>query len=161
MEVKTCKAHQITRCSEHFWNLKFKKRTAFGPNTCRNQCAQSTSAPVLVGVEIYKKCTRLWREACFEVKMYKTPQLRSTLAIEIYTKMHAVVARSIILVLLKVETHVEDMPKTPHVRSTSGRSDAVSPGRRHGFCTLPTMSKTYQNVTVFWHLQKGWQAWDV
>ena len=25
-----------------------------------------------------KKCTPLWREAHFEVKMYKTPQLRST-----------------------------------------------------------------------------------
>ena len=31
----------------------------------------------LLEVEMLKKCTGLWREAHFQVKMYKTPQLRS------------------------------------------------------------------------------------
>ena len=40
-------------------------------------------------VEMLKKCTPLWREAHFEVKMYKTPQRRTT-----FGRVHAVVARS-------------------------------------------------------------------
>ena len=32
----------------------------------------------LLEVEMSKKCTPLWREAHFQVKMYKTPQLRTT-----------------------------------------------------------------------------------
>ena len=41
-----------------------------------------------------KKCTPLWREARFEVKMYKTHQLRTTLRSCDVEKVHAVVARS-------------------------------------------------------------------
>ena len=41
-----------------------------------------------------KKCTPLWREAHFEVKMYKTPQLRSTFRSWDVEKKHVVVARS-------------------------------------------------------------------
>jgi len=32
----------------------------------------------LLEVEMSKKCTPLWREAYFEVKMYKTPHVRAT-----------------------------------------------------------------------------------
>jgi len=41
-----------------------------------------------------KKCTPLWREAHFQVKMYKTPQLRTTFGSSDVKKVHAVVARS-------------------------------------------------------------------
>ena len=41
-----------------------------------------------------KKCTPLWREAHFEVKMYKTPQLRTAFGSWDVEKVHAVVARS-------------------------------------------------------------------
>ena len=41
-----------------------------------------------------KKCTPLWREAHFEVKMYKTHQLRTTFGSSDVEKVHAVVARS-------------------------------------------------------------------
>ena len=41
-----------------------------------------------------KSCTPLWREAHFEVKMYKTPQLRTTFGSWDVEKVHAVVARS-------------------------------------------------------------------
>ena len=40
-----------------------------------------------------KKCTPLWREAHFEVKMYKTPQCRTTFGSWDVEKVHAVVAR--------------------------------------------------------------------
>ena len=41
-----------------------------------------------------KNCTPLWREAHFQVKMYKTLQLRSTFRSWAVEKVHAVVARS-------------------------------------------------------------------
>ena len=41
-----------------------------------------------------KNCTPLWREAHFEVKMYKTPQLRTTFGSWDVERVHAVVARS-------------------------------------------------------------------
>ena len=41
-----------------------------------------------------KKCTPLWREAHFKVKMYKTHQLRTTFCSCDVEKVHAVVARS-------------------------------------------------------------------
>ena len=48
------KVHAIVKCTKH---------TRFGP---------------LLKVEMSKKCTPLWREAHFEVKMYNTHQLRTT-----------------------------------------------------------------------------------
>ena len=48
----------------------------------------------LLEVEMSKKCTPLWREAHFQVKMYKTHQLRTTFGSCDVEKVHAVVARS-------------------------------------------------------------------
>ena len=41
-----------------------------------------------------KSCTPLWREADFEVKRYKTPQVRSTFGSCDVEKVHGAVARS-------------------------------------------------------------------
>ena len=41
-----------------------------------------------------KNCTPLWREAHFQVKMYKAPQLRTAFGSYDVEKVHAVVARS-------------------------------------------------------------------
>ena len=41
-----------------------------------------------------KNCTPLWREAHFQVKMYKTPHVRATFGGSDVEKVHAVVARS-------------------------------------------------------------------
>ena len=41
-----------------------------------------------------KKCTPLWREARFQVKMYKAPPVRTTFGSWDVEKVHAVVARS-------------------------------------------------------------------
>ena len=46
-------------------------------------------------VEMSKKCTPLWREAHFQVKMYKAPHVRATFGGSDVEKVHAVVARSI------------------------------------------------------------------
>ena len=45
-------------------------------------------------VEMSKKRTPLWREAHFQVKMYKAHQLRTTFGSSAVEKVHAVVARS-------------------------------------------------------------------
>ena len=48
----------------------------------------------LLEVEMSKKCTPLWREAYFQVKMYKTHHSRTTFGSSDVEKVHAVVARS-------------------------------------------------------------------
>ena len=48
----------------------------------------------LLEVPMLKKCTPLWREAPFQVKMYKTPHVRATFGSSDVGKVHAVVARS-------------------------------------------------------------------
>ena len=90
-----------------------------------------------------KICTPLWREAHFEVKMLKTPGVRTTFGNSDVEKVHAVVARSTFRSqkvlktgglgpLLEVEmlkkctplwreAHFEvKMYKTPHARTTFG-----------------------------------------
>ena len=77
---------QNTPRSDHFWKLRCGKR----------------------------KCRPLWREAHFEVKMLKTPGVRTTFGSSDVEKVHAVVAQA----------HFEvKMLKTPGVRTTFGSSD--------------------------------------
>ena len=44
----------------------------------KSKSTKHTSSGPLLAVEMSKKCTPLWREAHFEVKMYKTHQVRTT-----------------------------------------------------------------------------------
>ena len=68
------------RCgAKHISKSKCPKHTRFGP---------------LLEVEMSKKCTPLWREAHFQVKMSKTHQVRTTFGSWDVEKVHAVVARS-------------------------------------------------------------------
>ena len=60
----------------------------------KSKCPKHLSFGPLLEVEMSKKCTPLWREAHFQVKMYKTPQLRTTFGSWDVEKVHAVVARS-------------------------------------------------------------------
>ena len=71
----------------------------------------------LLEVEMSKKCTPLWREAHFEVKMYKTHHSRTTFGGSDVEKVHAVVARS---------TFRSQHVKTLGVRTTFGGSDVAS-----------------------------------
>ena len=60
----------------------------------KSKCTKHTSVGPLLEVEMSKKCTPLWREAHFQVKMYKTHQVRTTFGSWDVEKVHAVVARS-------------------------------------------------------------------
>jgi len=150
-----------------------------------------------------KKCTPLWREAHFQVKMYKAHQVRSTFGSWDVEKVHTLVARSTF-----PSQNVQDIPAPDHfwklrcrksarrcgakhvskwkctkhtsfgpllevemsqkctplwreahfqvkmlkelgVRTTFGRSDLVSRGRRTGLCTLSKVSKTWGFCSIF------------
>ena len=71
---------QSTWCSEHFWKLRCRKsaRRCGAKHISKSKCTKHTILGSLLEVEMSKKCTSLWREAHFEVKMLKAPGVRST-----------------------------------------------------------------------------------
>ena len=87
---------QNTRGSDHFWKLRCRKsaRRCGAKHISKSKCTKHLSSGPLLEVAMSKKCTPLWREARFQVKMYKTPQLRTTFGSCDVEKVHAVVARS-------------------------------------------------------------------
>ena len=130
------------------WDVE-KVHAVVARSTFSSQNVKHTSSGPLLAVEMSKKCTPLWREAHFEVKMYKTPQCRTTFGSWDVEKVHAVVARSTFgsqnvkntrefgpLLEVQIskkctplwrEAHFEmNMLKTLGVRTTFGGSDVVS-----------------------------------
>ena len=91
-----CQNVQNTPFSDHFWKLRCRKsaRRCGAKHISKSKCTKHLSSGPLLEVEMSKKCTPLWREAHFQVKMYKTPQLRTTFGSWDVEKVHAVVARS-------------------------------------------------------------------
>ena len=87
---------QNTSASDHFWKLRCRKsaRRCGAKHISKSKCTKHTILGPLLEVEMSKKCTPLWREAHFEVKMYKTPHVRATFGGSDLEKVHAVVARS-------------------------------------------------------------------
>ena len=73
----------------------------------KSKCTKHTSSGALLEVEISKKCTPLWCEARFEVKMYTAHQVRTTFRSWDDEKVHAVVARSTVR-SQNVQTSVSD-----------------------------------------------------
>ena len=124
-----------------------------------------------------KKCTPLWREAHFEVKMYKTHHSRTTFGGSDVEKVHAVVARSTFPSQNVQNTSVSDhfwklrcrksarrcgakhiskskMYKTPHVRATFGGSDVEKVHAIVARSTFP--SRNVKNTRVsdhFWRFR--------
>ena len=71
---------QNTPLSDHFWKLRCRKsaRRCGAKHISKSKCTKHLSVGRLLEVEMSKKCTPLWREAHFEVKMYKTLHVRAT-----------------------------------------------------------------------------------
>ena len=65
---------QNTPFSDHFWKLRCQKsaRRCGAKHISKSKCTKHTRSGPLLEVEMSKKCTPLWREAHFQVKMYKT-----------------------------------------------------------------------------------------
>ena len=101
---------QNTRGADHFWKLRCRKsarrcgakhilkskcaRRCGAKHILKSKCAKHTNVGPLLEVPMSKKCTPLWREAHFQVKMYKTHHSRTTFGSCDVEKVHAVVARS-------------------------------------------------------------------
>ena len=115
-QVKMYKTHQV-RTTFGSWDVE-KVHAVVAQSTFRSQNVQNTSASDhFWKLRCRKKCTPLWREAHFQVKMYKTPQRRSIFEIATSKKCTP----------LWHEAHFEvKMLKTPGVRTTFGGSDVAS-----------------------------------
>ena len=87
---------QNTTCSRHFWRFGCRKsaRRCGAKHISNSKCTKHHMFAPLLEVRMWKKCTLLWREAHFQVKMYKTPHVRATFGGSDVEKVHAVVARS-------------------------------------------------------------------
>ena len=87
---------QNTPWSDHFWKLRCRKsaRRCGAKHISKSKVLKTGGLGPLLEVEMSKKCTPLWREAHFEVKMYKTPHVPATFGGSDVEKVHVVVARS-------------------------------------------------------------------
>ena len=71
---------QNTPRSDHFWKLRCRKsaRRCGAKHISKSKWTKHTTFGPLLEVEMSKKCTSLWREAHFQVKMHKTHHVRTT-----------------------------------------------------------------------------------
>ena len=71
---------QNTPFSDHFRKLRCRKSACRcgAKHISKSKCTKHTRSGPLLAVEMSKKCTPLWREAHFEVKMYKALHVRAT-----------------------------------------------------------------------------------
>ena len=110
---------QNTSASDHFWKLRCQKsaRRCGAKHISKSKCTKHTSSGPLLEVEVSKKCTPLWREAHFEVKMLKTLGFGPLLEVRMSKKCTP----------LWREGHFEVKTfKTLGVRTTFGGSDVAS-----------------------------------
>ena len=71
---------QNTSASDHFWKLRCRKsaRRCGAKHISKSKVLKTDSLGPLLEVQMSKKCTPLWCEAHFQVKMLKTPGFRTT-----------------------------------------------------------------------------------
>ena len=110
-----------------------------------------------------KNCTPLWREAHFQVKSVKNWRARTTFGSWDVEKVPTVVAGSTFpsqsiqntqrwdrfwKLRYRKSAHFEVKMLKPHARTTFGRSDVVSRGRRKGLCSLSCQNWTKRDGFV-------------
>ena len=71
---------QNTPCSDHFWRFRCRKsaRRCGAKHISKSKCTKHYMFAPLLEVQMSKKCTPLWREARFQVKMLKKLGVRTT-----------------------------------------------------------------------------------
>ena len=119
---------QTTPCSDHFWKLRCQKsaRRYGAKHISKPKCTKHTILGPLLEVAMSKKCKPLWREAHFEVKMYKTHHARTTFGSCDVKKVHAVVARSTFR-----SEHVQNTRFSDHFWKLRCRKSARRCGAKH------------------------------
>ena len=130
---------QNTRGSDNFWKLRCRKsaRRCGAKHISKSKCTKHHGFGPLLEVVMSKKCTPLWREAHFQVKMYKTPGVRTTFGSCDVEKVHAVVARSTF-----PSQNVQNTPGPDHFWKLRCRKSARRFGAKHiskSKCTKHTM----------------------
>ena len=142
---------QNTPGPDHFWKLRCRKsaRRCGAKHISKSKCTKHTSVGPLLEVEMSKKCTPLWREAHFEVKMYKTHQVRTTFGSWDVEKVHAVVARSTF-----PSQNVQNTPGSDHFWKFEMLKKCTPLWREAHFQVK--MYKTHQVRTTFgsWDVEK-------
>ena len=134
---------QNTPWSDHFWKLRCRKsaRRCGAKHISKSKCTKHTSVGPLLEVEMSKKCTPLWREAHFEVKMYKTHHVRTIFGGSDIEKVHAVAARNTF-----PSQNAQNTPCTDHFWRF--RCRFAWQAQR-----IVDLVKSEQNVRVLWHFQ--------
>ena len=119
---------QNTPFSDHFWKLRCPEsaRRCGAKHISKSKCTKHTSSGPLLEVEMSKKCTPLWREAHFQVKMLNTLGVRTTFGSSDLEKVHAVVARSTF-----PSQNVQNTPAPDHFWKLRCRKSARRCGAKH------------------------------
>ena len=119
---------QNTSGPDHFWKLRCRKsaRRCGAKHISKSKVLKTGGLGPLLEVEMSKKCTPLWREAHFEVKMYKTLGVRTTFGSCDVEKVHAVVARSTFR-----SQNVQNTPCSDHFWRFRCRKSARRCGAKH------------------------------
>ena len=118
---------QNTPWSDHFWQLRCRKsaRRCGAKHISKSKCTKHPGFGPLLEGEMSKKCTPLWREAHFQVKMCKTHHARTTFGGSDVEKVEVAMLKK--RTPLCREAHFEvNMYKTLGVRTTFGASDVAS-----------------------------------
>ena len=119
---------QSTPFSDHLWKLRCRKsaRRCGAKHISKWKCKKHYMFAPLLEVQMSKKCTPLWREAHFEVKMLKTLGNRTTFGSWDVEKVHAVVARSTF-----ASQNVQSTPFSDHLWKLRCRKSARRCGAKH------------------------------
>jgi len=131
---------QNTSASDHFWKLRCRKSARrFGAkHISKSKCTKHLSLGPLLEVEMSKKCTPLWREAHFQVKMYKAHHARTTFGSCDVEKVHAAVARSTFR-----SENVQNTTCSHHFLKLRCRKSARRCGAKHIFKSKCTKHTTF------------------
>ena len=133
---------QNTPCSDHFWKLRCWKiaRRCGAKHISKSKCTKHTMLGPFLEVEMSKKCTPLWCEAHFEVKMYKTHHCRTAFGSWDVEKVHAVVVRSTFR-----SQNVQSTPRSDHFWTFRCRFAWQAQGIVH----LSKVTKTWGFCSIF------------
>ena len=161
---------QSAPCPEHFWKLtcrksarrcgakhtsksKCTKHLMFGPllevemlRKCTPLCAKHISKSKCTNhTEILEKCTPLWLDARFQVKMYKARHVQTTFGSWDVEKVHAVVVRSTFRSQNAQSTHSRSTFWSWYLVFVAGAGDSApceKEQKREGFVAGSTTTTT-------------------
>ena len=114
-------------CAEPCGQMRDEKlHAAVARSTFASQCTKHATFRAVLEVEMLKKRMPLWREADFEVNMYKTRHVQSSFGSWDVEKAHAVVARSRFR-----SQHAQNTPRSEHFLTLRCSTSARGCGAKH------------------------------